>query len=669
MTPEQWALLRNCCRDEQAFEQLQQILATEEKPSAETLPEGLSSLPHVMDREQNLLQLMANLGRTMLARIQQSSDFDKILQSVLQDVRYYLKCDRVAVYRFNFDWSGEFVAESVASGWLPLVEEQAKNYLLKQNISNCNLQRLTADTYLQETQGGRFHTQRYFAVRDVEQAGFSDCYLTMLRQFQAQAYLVVPIFKRGRLWGLLAAYQNAQPRTWDSQEVELLAQVGSQLGDALALAKLVQEKQEQADQRRVITNTADKIRRSLNLDLILNTTTEEVRSLLTADRVAVYRFNADWSGEFIAESVGSEWIPLVGEAVHKVWADTYLQETQGGRYRNQEAFAVENIYTAGLYPCHVELLEQFQAKSFAIVPVFSGNRLWGLLAAYQNATFRAWEATEVKLLVEIGLQMGIALAQAALFDELQQEVVERQQAEAIVKQLNQDLEQRNSELTAINKELESFSYSVSHDLRAPLRSIDGFSQALLEDYFDQLDSTAQDYLHRIRNATQRMGDLIDALLSLSRVMRSELHLESVNLSTMARSISAELQQHNPDRQVDFIIQDNLVVQGDSRLLRVMLQNLFENAWKFTADRLRAAIEFGSLSQEGNKIYFVRDNGAGFDMAYANKLFGAFQRLHRIDEFPGTGIGLATVQRILHRHGGRVWAEGTVGQGATFYFVV
>jgi light-regulated signal transduction histidine kinase (bacteriophytochrome) len=196
-----------------------------------------------------------------------------------------------------------------------------------------------------------------------------------------------------------------------------------------------------------------------------------------------------------------------------------------------------------------------------------------------------------------------------------------------------------------------------------------FSQALAEEYADHLDEQAKDYLQRICAATQRMGQLIDDLLNLSRVARSEIKAEGVDLSAVAHAIAAELQKAEPARQVEFVIGEQVTATGDRRLLRVALENLLGNAWKFTAKRTRARIEFGMTGSNGTRAYFVRDNGAGFDMAYTDKLFGAFQRLHATTEFNGTGIGLATVQRIIHRHSGRVWAEAKVEQGATFYFTV
>ena len=242
-------------------------------------------------------------------------------------------------------------------------------------------------------------------------------------------------------------------------------------------------------------------------------------------------------------------------------------------------------------------------------------------------------------------------------------------AEEKIQALNQDLQHRAAELEATNKELEAFSYSVSHDLRAPLRAIDGFSQALLEDYSGKLDAEGSDYLQRVRAASQRMAELIDDMLNLSRVTRGEMKRERVDLSALARTISTELRKAYPERQVDLVIAEGLTATGDARLLRLALENLFRNAWKFTGRKPKARIEFGANQNNGKSAYFICDNGAGFDMAYADKLFGAFQRLHAATEFKGTGIGLATVQRVIHRHGGRVWAEGKVEQGATFYFTL
>jgi PAS domain S-box-containing protein len=259
---------------------------------------------------------------------------------------------------------------------------------------------------------------------------------------------------------------------------------------------------------------------------------------------------------------------------------------------------------------------------------------------------------------------GGLLVSAAIRD-----VTQRKRMEEDVQKLNEDLKQRAAQLEAANKELEAFSYSVSHDLRAPLRSIDGFSHVLLEDYSEQLPDEGRDYLERVRSAAQRMAVLIDDLLNLSRVTRTPLQPKFINLSRMAEQIVQSLRENDPDRQVTFTAVPDLMVEGDPHLLHIVLQNLLSNAWKFTARQENAQIEFGQRSHVKERTFYVRDNGVGFDMAYADKLFGVFQRLHSMSEFPGTGVGLATVQRIIAIHGGRIWAESAEGKGATFYFTL
>ena len=249
------------------------------------------------------------------------------------------------------------------------------------------------------------------------------------------------------------------------------------------------------------------------------------------------------------------------------------------------------------------------------------------------------------------------------------DITERKRAEERIRLLNESIKQHAAELEIANNELETFSYTVSHDLQAPLRSMNGFSQALFEDYPDKLDDQGKDYLRYIQESSNRMSQMIEDILKLSRITRSGMQKTTVNLSELAESVATELQTTDPNRFVKFSITPGIQVMGDQRLLRIVLENLLGNAWKFTSKIKKPEIEFGTTEQEGKNTYFVRDNGVGFNMSYADKLFLPFQRLHSSTEYAGTGIGLASVQRVIKRHGGRIWAEGKPDKGATFYFTL
>ncbi|HEU0296372.1 MAG TPA: PAS domain S-box protein [Anaerolineales bacterium] len=320
----------------------------------------------------------------------------------------------------------------------------------------------------------------------------------------------------------------------------------------------------------------------------------------------------------------------------------------------------------------LELARGLGFKSTMVVPFQARGSIFGAITLVMAESERRYTESDLVLMKDLARRAALLIDNARLYEE----------AQRLTAELEQRVRERTAELEATNKELEAFSYSVSHDLRAPLRAINGFSQALSTKYTGSLGEQGVHYLSRIQANTTRMGELIDDLLSLSRISRRQMKREVVNLTDLAREIARELRAQDPGRQTMFEVEGQLEAKGDTGLIRIILHNLLSNAWKFTSTRRQAHIQFGMLPHpkpfsqgekgdqgERERVFFIRDNGVGFDMAFANKLFGAFQRLHAAQEFPGTGIGLATVQRIIHRHGGRIWAEAEVEKGAIFYFTL
>lgn len=351
----------------------------------------------------------------MIDKIRQTLEIEIIFQTAATEVRKLLNVDRIAIYQFREDYFGDFIFESESGEWPKLVGSGWE------------------DPYLNEHKGGRFRNAEIFIADDIYNAGQSECHIEALEYFGVKSCAVVAIFKGEKLWGLLSAFQHSGPRHWEENEVKLLTQIATHLGVALQQLEYLEKIQFQAkqqakaaEQERTLARVIERIRQTLNIDKIFSATTQEVRQILNCDRVAVYRFFPDWSGEFVSESVAEGWISLVTEKIKTVWQDEYLQNTQGGRYRNQEIFVVNDIYKIGHSQCHLEILEQIEAKAYCVAPVFVGKNLWGLLAAYQNSTSRQWEPGEVRLLAQIGSQLGVAMHQAELLDQTKKQSWELQ---------------------------------------------------------------------------------------------------------------------------------------------------------------------------------------------------------------------------------------------------
>jgi light-regulated signal transduction histidine kinase (bacteriophytochrome) len=435
----------------------------------------------------------------------------------------------------------------------------------------------------------------------------------------------------------------------------------------------------------ILANIALRIRQSLQLDQILRTTVAEVRQWLNSDRVFIYRFKPDWSGIVIVESVNSsQW-----SMIDRVIADPCFQQGWLESYRNGRVASTEDIYTASITPCYVEFLEQYQVRANLVVPILLSidqseslspdPHLWGLLIAHECSKSRKWQQAEIDFLKQLATHVAIAIQQSMLLEQLQHSNKALEQSKADLEQrvcdrtaeleiVNQQLQQLNQELIRSNHELEQFAYIASHDLREPLRMVTSFTQLLAKRYSGQLDSEADKIINFAVDGAERMEVLIEGLLAYSRIGSQGNTFQSVNCEELLDRVLSNLHLAIEETKTQITRTPLPTVMGDATQLVQLFQNLVANAIKYHSAS-PPIIEIGGEAQPQEWLFWVKDNGIGIDPRYSDRIFQIFQRLHTRQEYPGTGIGLAICHKIVEHHGGKIWVESAVEQGATFYFTL
>ncbi len=598
-------------------------------------------------------------------KIRQSLEIEAIFKTTTQEVRGLLEVERVAIYRFYPDWSGEFVADSIVDGWTPVVKPQP----------------VTEGVLVQGTQAGKYARNEVF----------------------------VPISQGEKLWGLLVAYQNSQPRYWQDEEINLLAQVGVQLGVALQQAESLRQVQVQAqklakatEREKALAATVEKIRQSLDINTIFATSTEEVRRLLEVDRVTIYRFRADWSGEFVAESLAPGWTP-VRQLVNAI-ADDYLQNNQGGDFVNGKIVVIKDIYKVNYSVFDIALIDLIQARAYMIVPIFQGEKLWGLLAAYQNMKPRDWQEDEVDLLMQIGTQLGVGLQQAELLEQTQR------QKEELTETLK-ELQQTQSQLIQSEKMagLGQLVAGIAHEINNPISFIYGnityVSEhagnllkllALYEKQYPQitteiqkqaaeidLDFIADDLPKILTSMTMgadRISQLVLSLRSFSRL--DEAEMKPVDLHEGIDSTLLILQHRLQPQTNSFAIE---VIKEYGNLPPVVcyaaqMNQVFMNILNNAIDALEHGVNFGQIIdnpkiwirtkvREWNTIIIsIADNGCGIPEMVRSRIFEPFFTTKQPGH--GTGLGLSiSYQIIVEKHGGNIKCVSDPGKGCEFWIEI
>ncbi|BAU64010.1 Multi-sensor Hybrid Histidine Kinase [Stanieria sp. NIES-3757] len=461
-----------------------------------------------------------------------------------------------------------------------------------------------------------------------------------------------------------------------SQTLPEIDSDGQQIGFFGTLTDITERKKaehiirQQAQRELSLRLITQRIRQSLDLNTIFHTAVQEIRQLFNAERVVIYRFNFDWSGSFVAESMTEGWTPLVG-TFPKI-NDTHLQDTQGGRYAQNETFAVDDIYQAGHSKCHLQLLEQFEAKAYVIAPIFLGDHLWGLLAAYQNSSPRHWEKDEISLLRQIGWQLSVALQQADLFKQLQRELAERKQAEAKLQEMNQQLELSNRQLERATSLKDEFLANMSHEFRTPLNTILGMSEALQEEVFGNLNEEQQKTIVTIESSGRHLLELINDILDLAKIEagKLELNIAPTCVQELCQSSLIFIQQQALKKRIQLninITSDLGLIQVDRRRMRQVLINLLNNAVKFTPSGGLITLEVQVETAAQLICFSVIDTGIGIATENLTKLFQPFIQIDSAlnRQYSGTGLGLSLVKQIIELHGGYITVNSEVDCGSCF----